>query len=277
METEGEQMAAALGVPRGPGAIVALREQSTSQILAGTDPAGRLFSRWGNCFGPVVDDKVVPGDLLALFVNGLVRPVQLIIGTNANDGTADVPLDQHAKSMADLRRQIRAAFPGYVDAILALYPADNTADAHSRIQTDLTYLAPARLFADSASKLAPEAKIYFYNFTKVAASPDGLKYGAFHGSEISFVFRNLGIRTTRVDKADKALSAAMSSYWMQFAATGSPNKIGLPEWPAYSQSARNYLELGETIRTGSDLDRRAADLFERILREQRTGDNAAAR
>jgi para-nitrobenzyl esterase len=275
MEAEGEQMAADLGVPPGPGALTALRARTTSQILAATDPARRMFARWGNCFAPVVDGTLIPGDLIALFAKGLERPVQLIVGTNANDGTVDVPIDTQARTMAELRRQIEAALPGYVDPVLALYPGNNVADTHSRIQTDLTFVAPARLVADSASALGPESKVYFYNFTKAGASADGLKSGAFHGSEIRFVFRNLGNRGTSVDEADMALSAAMSSYWMQFAATGSPNRIGLPEWPAYSQSAREYLELGDTIRAGRNLDRRAVDLFERILREQRKTDIAA--
>jgi para-nitrobenzyl esterase len=33
----------------------------------------------------------------------------------------------------------------------------------------------------------------------------------------------------------------MSSYWVNFAKTGDPNGVGLPQWPAFSASAQQVM------------------------------------
>ena len=40
----------------------------------------------------------------------------------------------------------------------------------------------------------------------------------------------------------------MSSYWINFAATGNPNGEGLPDWPAYTLDAEQALELATRCR-----------------------------
>jgi para-nitrobenzyl esterase len=47
----------------------------------------------------------------------------------------------------------------------------------------------------------------------------------------------------------------MSSYWVNFAATGNPNGKGLPEWPVYNpkKGARNIV-LGDTVMVGPAID-----------------------
>ena len=50
--------------------------------------------------------------------------------------------------------------------------------------------------------------------------------------------------------------------WVQFAATGNPNRRGLPGWPRYEPVSDRYLELGDTIRVGSRLRQRQYDLLD---------------
>ena len=271
MEEEGEAIADSLGISSGPGALAALRARSTSDILAATDPAGRLFARWGNCFAPVVDREIVPGDLMLAFSEGLQQRIPLIIGTNADDGTPDVPLDAQARAVGDLKREIRAAFPDYTDRVFALYSGDNVANLLSRIQTDLTFIAPATVIADAVTRCSSDTT-YMYHFTRLSPGEYGSRLGAFHGSEIVFVFRNLKLKANRVNGIDKSLSNALSTYWVQFASSGNPNGSDLPSWPSYTSTARQYLDLGESIRTGKDLHRRAVDLFETIFEQQRKDD-----
>ena len=54
----------------------------------------------------------------------------------------------------------------------------------------------------------------------------------------------------------------MSGYWVQFAASGNPNRRGLVEWPRYDRESERYLELGTTIRVGSRLKQKQYDLLD---------------
>ncbi|HEU4391311.1 MAG TPA: carboxylesterase family protein [Blastocatellia bacterium] len=272
MEREGEHIAESLGVQSGPEALAKLRARSASDILAVSDPVGRLFARWGNCFAPVVDREVVPSDLMVAFSERLQQHVPLIAGTNADDGTPDVPLDAQTRALGELKDQIRAAFPDYAERVFALYATEPVGDLLSQIQTDLTFITPATVIANATSKTGQDTRTYMYHFTKASPGEYGRQPGAFHGSEIAFVFRNLQHKAQHASKVDRALSGAMNAYWVQFAATGDPNGSELPSWPVYEEGDRQYLELGETIRAGKDLHRRAVDLFETIFQRQRKDD-----
>ena len=54
--------------------------------------------------------------------------------------------------------------------------------------------------------------------------------GAFHSSELWYMFGTLDKCWRPMEKADYELSERMVSYWTNFAKTGNPNGVGLPEW-----------------------------------------------
>ena len=54
----------------------------------------------------------------------------------------------------------------------------------------------------------------------------------------------------------------MSSYWINFAATGEPNGEGLPEWPVFERKADQLLELGDQIRVTSAVITDRLDVFD---------------
>ncbi len=63
-------------------------------------------------------------------------------------------------------------------------------------------------------------------------APDGspIMPGAFHSSELWYVFGTLDKCWRPMEKGDYELSERMVSYWTNFAKTGNPNGEGLPEW-----------------------------------------------
>lgn len=40
----------------------------------------------------------------------------------------------------------------------------------------------------------------------------------------------------------------MSSYWVNFARTGDPNRKGLPQWPAFTKTNAQVMNLDDTSR-----------------------------
>ncbi len=59
--------------------------------------------------------------------------------------------------------------------------------------------------------------------------------GAFHSSELWYMFGTLGKCWRPMEEADYELSERMVSYWTNFAKTGNPNGEGLPQWEPCTQ------------------------------------------
>ena len=71
-------------------------------------------------------------------------------------------------------------------------------------------------------------------------------WGAYHGSEIVYVFNAFPLQDWAWRPVDLKLGDAVSSVWVNFAKTGSPNGPGLPEWPAYD--AKSDMLMNSAIR-----------------------------
>ena len=71
------------------------------------------------------------------------------------------------------------------------------------------------------------------------------RYGAGHGSEVSFVFGNLNARwgATETTPEEEKLAQIMNTYWANFAKTGNPNGEGLPLWPLYTTQQEQILDV----------------------------------
>jgi para-nitrobenzyl esterase len=75
-----------------------------------------------------------------------------------------------------------------------------------------------------------------------------MKYGPGHGTDIAFVFNNLGIGgfgppPPPPTNEDKEVARMMNTYWANFAKTGNPNGEGLPEWPLYNNENNEILDI----------------------------------
>lgn len=63
--------------------------------------------------------------------------------------------------------------------------------------------------------------------------------GAFHSSELWYMFETLGRSWRPKTEADYRLSKEMVRRWCAFIKTGSPNDTGLPSWKPYDKEADN--------------------------------------
>ncbi len=111
----------------------------------------------------------------------------------------------------------------------------------------------SRAFA-AAEAMSPFTPVYLYRFDW-REERLGKILGAFHGTEIPFVFGTLEAKkatlhlllSPRAVASGKPLSEKMMSYWTNFAKTGNPNPAGLAEWPAYKTDRRDRIYLDNRI------------------------------
>ncbi|GAA3237083.1 carboxylesterase family protein [Nonomuraea helvata] len=83
--------------------------------------------------------------------------------------------------------------------------------------------------ADAAARRTP---VYEFEFAEDSGEQiAGLPLGAAHGSDVPYLLDGPGAEPTTPER--QALSRDMIAYWTRFAATGNPNRPGLPHWLAY--------------------------------------------
>jgi len=215
--------------------LAALRLRSTTEIVqAAAFQTGFIFDARPS-YGPIVDGWVITEDPSVAFAAGHQASVPFIVGTNADEGsvfTENLPF----KTSAEYRTYLTSHFS---EALFNLYPATDDAQvqpAATRMVTDTIFVTSARRLARFQTKVNP--KTFVYHFTH-STGP----LGAFHGSEIPFVFST----------DPGVLGKAMSTAWVKFAATGDPN------WPAYTAATDQHMEFGDTIKVGSDLHKKEID------------------
>src|SRR6267154_774151 len=185
-----------------------------------------------------VDGYFLPKSVAEIFAAGTQNDVPLLAGWNRDEGSGAVLSAKPPLTAASVKELGEKEFKDNSAEFFKLYPASDDATA-VRSWEDF---AGDRFIAFGTWKwIEAEAKtgkspIYRYRFDQ--APPDDPSrepgMGAFHSSEIEYVFGTLEWRIPTLWKSeDKALSELMRKYWANFARTGNPNGAGLPQWPAY--------------------------------------------
>lgn len=88
---------------------------------------------------------------------------------------------------------------------------------------------------------------YFYFFNRKLPGDDA---GAFHSSELWYVFETYPRCWRPWEQWDRELSRIMASYWANFVKTGDPNGEALPRWEPYTAENREPILLADQITQG---------------------------
>ncbi len=104
--------------------------------------------------------------------------------------------------------------------------------------SDLLPTAGAR-WCENQLKLG-RAPAYQYYFDRKLPGDDA---GAFHSSELWYVFETLPRCWRPWEDNDWELSRVMSTYWANFAKTGDPNGEDVPHWEPYTAEHKGHMEL----------------------------------
>ena len=104
-------------------------------------------------------------------------------------------------------------------------------------------------------------KAYLYYFTHVP--PGAGARGASHTAELPYMFNNPPANDSWM-VADHKLADMMSSYWVNFIATGDPNGKGLPVWKPYSaKNDGQAMVFGDTVQFGPQIDEPRLAFFDK--------------
>ncbi|MDX2045856.1 MAG: carboxylesterase family protein [Chitinophagaceae bacterium] len=221
-------------------ALAKLRSLSVEEIVDGgqeSDSSGlRTYS------GPILDGKLVVETAESAYMRGRRANVPLIIGNcSAEIGGPFVSNATSKEQLFSLFGELEA------EAKAAFDPDGNKefAEIQTKFNTDWVWGEPARMTARTF--VVKRAPVYMFQFGYVpAAMRQRSRYGAGHGSEVSFVFNTLNARWGAPAEAtaeEKELARIMNTYWTNFAKTGNPNGKGLPVWPLYDSQKEDILDI----------------------------------
>jgi len=247
-EEDGVEMAKSLGVEDGDDALAALRALDVESLLEMTanNERPKTVDFRSNILrmAPIVDGWVIPDDPMTIFEEGKQNDVPLIVGCNRDEATMFTMTTRLPTTPEAFTEVMATQFGEHADVFCVAYPVSDRKAIRKAINAlfgDLVFVAPARFVARNMGNVASPA--FAYHFNKVPPGTSGMMLGAHHGSEIPYVFGQLDL-SPKVSDDDLRTAEAMMGYWVQFAATGNPNRKGLPAWPAYDAQSDGWLRIG---------------------------------
>jgi len=267
-EAAGEMLAARLGA-QDTAALRALdpRQLSSAAIAAGYYPQA------------TIDGWILPKQILEAFDRSEQAPVPLIVGFNAGE-TRSLPvfLPSLPGSAREYEQQVRSLYGDLADRYLALYPGTDIEESALAAARDAFYGWSAERLARAQTRIGQAAYLYFFAHEYPAARARRLH--AFHGSELPYEFGLIGSAQPLPrnwppppDEArERALSAAIMSYFTTYARTGTPTAQAQPEWEPYGNSGA-YLHLREAPHAERNLLPGRFDLHEEVITRRRAAGN----
>jgi para-nitrobenzyl esterase len=240
----------------GAKSLAELRAKPADQILKG-----------GRGVGPIVDGWSIPEDPGTVFAQGKQIDVPVLVGSNRDESFGATPANA-----AQYAEQARKRYGDLADSFLTVYPGGSDEQAKDSAffagRDEMAWVMRnwARLEAKTG-----KSKSYIFFFThqppvqlnakagKFAPGPHGT---AVHTSELPYVFNNLRGNRAWTD-VDRQVADTMSSYWVNFAATGDPNGKGLPKWLALDESKnKSAMEFGDKAGMGPAPDEAKLAVFQ---------------
>ncbi|MFZ0663138.1 MAG: carboxylesterase family protein [Acidobacteriaceae bacterium] len=195
-------------------------------------------------WAPIVDGYVIPNQPAKLYAKNRFLHIPTLSGTNANEGNVFL-MHYHPDSTASFAAWVDQQFAPCGKTVLAEYGPKSPADAHAaadRLITDAIFLHSTFLFARDTHG-------FLYRFTHVSPRGVATGLGAFHSSELPYVFGHTHTPALNYQPLDHRLSDKMMTMWLHFARTGDPNLMNSSDWTRIGANGETpYMDFGDTLK-----------------------------
>jgi len=202
-------------------------------------------------FWPNADGYVIPDDQYILYEAGKYNDVNVIIGTNSDEGG----MFSRPSYPEDYKHRTEQRFGDFAEEIFKAYPGDTeeqTYTSSADIFRETAFAWPSWAWARLQSRTG-NSKVFMYYFDQKQPEnprmPIKLR-GAPHAAEIKYVLEN--IDPNRYGEEDLKLSDIMGTYWTNFAKYGDPNGDNLPVWTEFTEENPAVMHLKYTPEQGPE-------------------------
>ena len=206
---------------------------------------------------PERDGLVLPLDLYASYDLGDAQPVDMLIGTNADElryWILDVGGIVAYRQLSHLLfgstlRQMDAEDRQRAREFLRLQSKEGVKDRPWQITeffNELLFRLPAVRQAEAHAANGNRVYLYYWKY------PSAIRHlRACHAVELAYVFNNLQETIYTGGEGNQALSDRVQQMWVNFAVTGDPS-IEEITWEPYSEAAPSTMILDEPLRMEKD-------------------------
>ena len=222
--------------------IAELRKISADKLPGGGRGRGMAW--------PIIDGWVIPDDQYKLYEAGRYNDTPILVGYNSDEGASFSP----PRTSEDYIANVKTRYGPFAESLLKAYPAGSgTPPKTARdLARDAAFGWHTWVWARLQAKTG-KSKAFYYYFDQHPEYPEGSPragYGSPHGMDVAYVFQHLSTSNPQMTKADREVSDAMSTYWVNFAKRGEPNGEGVPAWPAFSDANPVVMYFSQTPHTG---------------------------
>jgi len=244
--------------------IAELRALSTADVTKNFSGAGMIIDGWA-----------IPEDESITFANGKQNAVDVLIGSNKDEGSFTLR-GPDAKQWTD---RVRQQWKDLADDYLKLYPAGTDDQAAKSSQQAFSDEMAWHMWRYALAQAKIGKRTYLYYFTHEPPTEPGMpNLRATHTAEIPYVFNNLKAARVFPDTSSPEISSTMaadikladivSQYWVNFAKDGDPNAKGLATWPQFKDKATGRrMELGDTQQPG-EIPLAKFELYDKLYERQ---------
>ncbi|XP_064471255.1 cholinesterase 1-like [Ornithodoros turicata] len=218
-------------------------------------------------YGPTFDNEFLPLNQHMAFSMGLFNEVEVLIGSNKNEGAFEFRRQLQWKNFIDseeftslnLLHYIKTFFNEYrfkrqlgaaATEGIYYYFASNLKGSdivHNRQYVfdfvgDYLYVCPTVYFADALAD--HNTSVFYYRFNHGSVGPERPPWAAAtHFDEVPYVFGRPIRHPEHYTTEEKELSVSMMDTWVSFAKAGKPASPSGQPWPRYSSEHGTFLDI----------------------------------